>query len=361
VSIPLDADVPIFLWAMVRIILGANKRARANPRALPVRPEYEEIPEDTLSQAQKDCIQPFDAQLAALHYRPVCTYRITNFRNYGHNLVRRYFHPLDSASCSLTILELKAKVNNLQACKTSSGVLFTTRFSDDTLLTTRNMPLKSLNDQPPYNTVQECRQVTDLAELKRRHDACASKMGIPVPPASDVKAIFEEQLREHQRFCAFQLQRGLYRLLPDGEAYALAEKARVRGIWNYFNPFARRISWPSLVFSALVGSLLPLSTIRILAPLLSQQLENLPGPTVSFASTVLIAGSYVLAGAIIGSMSEWAPYYGIMVISYFPAHLIAGWSFGWFPYSTAMFLVSFSVIQARRRRSLIFESTHEAG
>jgi hypothetical protein len=27
---------------MVRIILGANKRARADPRAIPVRPEHEE-------------------------------------------------------------------------------------------------------------------------------------------------------------------------------------------------------------------------------------------------------------------------------------------------------------------------------
>src|SRR5208282_4999906 len=155
---------------MARVVFGASWRARVNQRGVPVHPAYEEIPEGTLTPAQKDYIQPFDEQLAALNYRPDCTYRITNFTNYGHNLIRRYFNPMDSAACSLVILELKVKVKNVQAARTTPNVFFTTRFSDEKQLTTRNLPLKSLNDEPPYRIVQECRQVTNLAELKRRHD-----------------------------------------------------------------------------------------------------------------------------------------------------------------------------------------------
>jgi hypothetical protein len=158
VSIPWDADIPIFLWAMARVVFGGNRRARQNPRAIPVHPAYEEIPGGTLTQAQKDYFQSFDEQLAALNYRLDCTYRITNYRNYGHNLIRRYLNPMDSAACSLIILELKLTVKNVQAVKTTPIVFFTTRFSDEKQLTTRNMPLKSLNDEPP---TESCRSAAN--------------------------------------------------------------------------------------------------------------------------------------------------------------------------------------------------------
>lgn len=359
--IPWDADIPIFVWAMARVIFRSKKRLREAQRAIPVHPEYEEIPENTLTQVQRDYILPFDIQLAALNYCPDCTYHTTNFRNYGHNLVRRYFNPMNSASCALTIVELKAKVDNVEAVRTTSSVAFTTRFSDGTLLTTRNMSLKSLMDRPPYITLQECRQVTNLAALKRRHEVRAARMGLALPPASGPKAIFEEQGHEHQRFSEFQQQCGIYRLLPGGELYEITDKAHVRGIWNHFNPFAKRISWPELTFSAAVGSVLPLFAILVFAPLLTERLRDFANPMVSFAMFALLMTVYALAGVIIGTVCDWAPFYWIMLISYLPAHLIAGWSFGWLPYSTTMFAFAFITRQAKRRRGLIFETKSHQG
>ena len=360
-SIPWDVDLPIFVWAMAKVVFARKKRARDAQRGIPVHPEYEEVPESALTQAQRDYIRPFDEQLGALNYRVDCTFHTTNMRNYGQNLVRRYVNPSDSAVCALTIVELKAKVDKVEAVKTSSHVGFTTRFSDGTLLTTRNMALKSLMDHPPYRVVQECRQVTDLAELKRRHDARAAQMGVALPPVSGTKTIFEEQRKEHQRFSEFQVQRGIYQLLPGGEFYEATDKARARGVWNHFNPFAKRVSWGEQLLSALVGSVLPLLAILKIGPLIVKQFGDSAIPAASLLNLVAVLTSYILAGLIIGSITEWAPFFWIMVISYVPAHFMAGWSFGWFPYSTTMFVIAFQVIQARRRREMIFESQQERG
>jgi hypothetical protein len=354
--IPWDADVLSFAWTTAKIIFGRKQRAREIQRAIPVQPEFEQIPEHALTQAQRDYIRPFDSQLASLNYRPDCTYRITNMRNYGHNLVRRYFNSADFASCTLTIIELKTKIGDVEAAKTSSTVAFRTRFSDERTLTTRNMSLKSLVDRPPWKMVQECRQIRDLAELKRRHDRRVAQVGVATPPPSGPEAIFKEERKEHQRFSEFQMQRGIYRLLPDGQAYETTDKARVRGIWNHYNPFAKRISWREVILSGLVGSVLPLLAILKVAPAIAEQLYGAPVVVFPFVTSLTIATFYALAGLIIGAISERATYHWIMLISYVPAHLFAGWRFGWFPYSTLMFVVAMYVIRAKRRRALIFET-----
>ena len=154
--------------------------------------------------------------------------------------MRRYLKPTDPASCALTIVEVKVKIGDTESVKTSSHVTFRTRFSDETVLTTRNMSLKSLLDRPPYSIIQECRRVASLAELKRRHDARAAQMGPALPPASGPKAVFDEKQREHRRFAEFQVKRETYRLLPDGGAYEVTDKARLRasGITTIRSPGA---------------------------------------------------------------------------------------------------------------------------
>jgi hypothetical protein len=356
VPIPFDFDIPIFLWAMARVIFRRHERAQKLARTIPVIPIYEEIPDNTLTKAQREYIRPFDQQLASMNYQPICTYRATNFGNWGSNLIRRYSNPADAAWCALTVLELKVKVDKLEAVKTTAMVSFSTRFADGKLLTTRNMSQKSLGENPPDRIVQECRQTTDLRELKKRHDARSSQMGAPLAPAAGAKDIFEEQSRDHQRLSKFQVERGIYRPLPDGQSYEVTDKAQVRGLWNHFNPFARRVSWMELIANALIGSGLPLVSIHMMARALAGQAKVLEAPVSVGVALLIIAAAYCLAGSIIGLVTDWAPFYWIMLISYVPAHAIAGWSFGPLPFSTMMFVTAFSMRQMLRRRKLIFAS-----
>jgi hypothetical protein len=45
-----------------------------------------------------------------------------------------------------------------------------------------------------------------------------------------------------------------------------------------------------------------------------------------------------------------------MAVSYIPAHLVAGWSFGWMPYSTMAYVVAYIVGQIRLRRRLVLQT-----
>jgi len=354
-AIPWDADILIFAFTTAKIVLGGKKRLRESKRAIAVHDEMQAIREDSLAKAQKDYIQPVDEELAKLNYFPDFTYGVTNHRNYGQNLIRRYTNPTDAASCTLMIVELKVKVGDAESATTSSSVGFRTRFANGKHLTTRNMSRQSLMDHAPDRIIQECRHTTNLAELKRRHDGRAAELGPALPPPSGPAAIMEEHQREHKRFCEYQVERGTLQLLPDGEAYEVTDKTRGRGIWNHFNPFAKRLSLKELLLAALVGSFLPLFGILKLAPLVTERLQG-TGLSLLPLPWLAIGVCYALAGFIIGMISDRASFQWIMLICYIPAHLIAGWSFGPAPYSTMAFLISFYVIRMKRRRALIFQS-----
>jgi len=45
-----------------------------------------------------------------------------------------------------------------------------------------------------------------------------------------------------------------------------------------------------------------------------------------------------------------------MLITYVPAHLEAGSSLGWFPYSTVAFGIAYFVCQAKRKGQLVLQS-----
>jgi hypothetical protein len=350
--IPFDFDMVAFAWTTLKVIFGSKARLRKNARPIPMRFEVELIAEDQLTAVQREYLKPIDAQLLALNYRPLCTFRAKNF---GANLVRRYANPADPASCALTVVEVKVEVNGVKGVKNSCSAEFATRFSEGKRLSTRNMALKSLFDQPPYRTVQECPNITNLAELKRKHDALARNFGAPCPASQDAASVLEEFQVEHERYSKYQVECGNYRMAPDGNSYLLSDRVYERGIRNHFLPFGKRISLAHVLFSALIGSVLPLFGILKLAPWLAR------GPYQDIAgilpiSCVAIAACYLLAGIIMGLVCDVQKFTWIMIITYLPAHLVAGWSFGLYPYSTIAFLGSYYAAQALRRRSLVLQT-----
>lgn len=349
-AVPLDLDLPIFVYTTAKIIFRSKPRLRHNSRPIPFRFDIEHLTEDQLTPAQREYLEPFDAQLAALGYRPVCTFRA---KNYGNNLLRRYGNSLDTASCALTIVEVKIDVNGRLHVKNSCSAAFSTRFTDGRRLDTGNAPLKSLFDQPPYRIVQKFPNLTDLAELKRQHDARAATLGIPATPPQTPSSVFEEFQTEHERYSKFQLERGIYRLSPDGHSFLVTDKVFNRGIGNHFLPFGRRISLAHVLFTALLGAFLPLLGILKLAP----WVEGSSHQAMFFPSSVVVIGlCYALAGVLMALFCDSQKFAWMMLVTYVPAHLVAGWTFGWHPYSTLAFLSCYFVAQWRRRSALILES-----
>lgn len=177
--LPIDCDLFGMFWTTAVVVFGSKSQLRKNSLPIPVHYQRQGVEETSLSEPQRKHLAALDAQLAPMNYRPMCTFRVTN---YGVNLLREYSNLADPAHCTVTIVEVHTNVHGLKTSKNSHVVNFTTRFSNAKWLTTRNMALKSVMDNPDYRVLQECRHVTDVAELKKRHDARSSEFGTPVSP-----------------------------------------------------------------------------------------------------------------------------------------------------------------------------------
>lgn len=353
-AIPFDLDLPLFLWINLKTILGTKKRLSESTRRIPMKFAFEEVPDGKLTQAQKDYMKPVDDQLAALHYFPVATFRITNF-NFGTTLHRRYSKPTDPVSCALSIVEVKVKVGERESVRNSWKLEFTTRFPDGRRLSTRCKSLKSLFDEPPWRITQDCPNITSAPALKRKHDARAEGLGVPVAPLQDTRKIFEELQAEHERYSNFQVERGIYKIAPEGGAYTVSEKVHWRALRNHYLPFGRRLSFSKLLFSVLVGAVFPLFGILKLGPILGGLHTSLSSLELG-AAQLSIAACYVAAGMVIGYFCEGQNLPWIYLVTYVPAHLVAGWTFGIYPYSLLAFIMNYQIGQARRRKKLILQT-----
>lgn len=347
----LDADLLAFAVTTCTVIFGSKSSLQKNTRHIPARYDLEEIPDPQLTEAQRKYLQPIDEQLGRMNYRPDCTFRA---KNYGSNLMRRYSNPADPASCGLTVVEIKVQAGGTQSVRNANSVEFTTRLADGRAVSTRNSPNKSLMDQPPYRIVQDYPNLTDLRELKTKHDALAAKFGGTSSPPYGAAAIFDEMQREHTRFSEYQVEHGVLRRTPAGDAYQITERVMNRGIRNFFNPFSKRFSVTQAVFSVLLGAVLPLFGILKIAPVVATSSSEHALPFAG--ATVAIALCYALTGAILGFACNAQSFVWVMLITYVPAHLVAGNSLGWLPYSTLAFYVAYTVSQAKQRRELVLQS-----
>jgi hypothetical protein len=346
-----DGDLLAFFWTTAAVVFGSRAQIRKNTPKIPAKYELEEISDAQLTSAQKGYLRPIDAQLEAINYRPDCTFRATN---YGHNLMRRYSNPADPASCELTVVEVKSRVGNVETAANVNTVSFTSRLSDGRRLNTRNMPLKSVMDRLPHQIVQEFPNLTDLAALKRKHDSRVAQLGPVLSPPHGAKDIFAEMQCEHERFCAYQVSQGVLRPTPEGRVYEITNKAANRGIFNFFNPFSKRVALPQTLLSALVGAFFPLVGILKIAPAIHAATGNSP---LAFQAPILvIIAFYALAGVLMALIGGPQSYTWIMLVTYVPAHFLAGWTFGWLPYSSIAHVVCYYVGQANQRRSLVLQT-----
>src|SRR5208282_3287086 len=109
---PLDVDLAVFLYVTGKNLFTAVPRLRQSVPHVPASYQIQNVPEASLTQAQARYFVPYDQKLAAMNYRPVCTYLISN---YGQNLTRQYVNPAESSRCEIVIHELALTVDGKQA------------------------------------------------------------------------------------------------------------------------------------------------------------------------------------------------------------------------------------------------------
>src|ERR1700678_62634 len=297
---PVDVDLAVFLFVTGKMLFTALPRLRQSVPHVPAHYQIQNVPEASLTPAQANYFAPYDEKLAAMNYRPVCTYLISNF---GKMLTRQYVNPAENSRCEVAIHELALTVEGKHTFTSNCIIHFHTRFTDDRVLTTRNMKLTSILDDPPYCVLQECPQIDDPAKLKRIHDARAQTMGSPVAPLTDPGQIFKYVQSEHERYSAYQLSVGDYEPLPGGDSYAFSDKVYRRGIRNYFNPLAQGISARRFFPVAFLAAALTVSARLEYAPAAAHVLRTLGLPG-EVAAQAVIRLCYIVAGALIGYVLE---------------------------------------------------------
>jgi hypothetical protein len=262
-----------------------------------------------------------------------------------------YVNPADRASCKVLALETRTNVNGVENRSHGSLVAFRTNYTDGKSLTTRNMRLRTVLDQPPEYMVQECPNVHDLAVLKSRHDARAAHLGIPVAPEATAARVFEYYQREHRRFSEFQVERGTY--LRANGGYRVSSKAHWRGIRDFLVPFAQRFSAPRLALAAIFGVGLPSLTYLSLLPLVIQRTEA-AGLNPDPIWMGVLGASYVLAGAAVGLLLETNEFVWGFLLTSVGVHLVTGWWFSAVPFGALAGAVSHATAQLRKQQKLIF-------
>ena len=346
---PLDVDLAVFLYVTGKVLFTALPNLRRSAPHVPIHYEIRNVPEASLNQAQASYFSPYDEKLAAMNYRPVCTYLVSN---YGKNLTRHYLNPAESSRCEVAIHELALTVEGKPAFTSSCVIHFHTRFTDDRVLTTRNMKLKNILDNPPYWVLQECPQIDDPAKLKRIHDARAQTMGCPVAPLTVVDRILKDVQSEHERYSAYQLSVGGYRPVPGEDSYALSDKVHWRGVRNYFNPLAQGISARRFLPAAFLAAALTVFARLEYAPAAAHALRTLGLPG-EFAAEAVIRLCYIVAGALIGYVLESEIFLWTFLLTYLPVRLFTSGSLSPIPYSALAAGVAWCVSQFKKRRRAV--------
>jgi hypothetical protein len=344
-----DIDLAVFLYATGKLLFTALPTLRKSTPHIPALYQIENVPEASLTKAQANYFAPYDEKLAAMNYRPVCSYLISN---YGKNLTRHYLNPAENSRCEVVIHELTLTVEGKKAFTSSCVIHFHTRFTDDRVLTTRNMKLKNILDNPPYWVLQECPQIDDPAKLKRIHDARAQTMGRSVAPPTDVDRILKDVQSEHERYSAYQLSVGGYLPVPGEDSYALSDKVNWRGIRNYFNPLAQGISARIFFPVAILAAALPVFARLEYAPAAAHALRILGLPP-ALAVDAIIRLCYFVAGALIGYFFERETFLWGCLLTYLPVRLFVRGDLGPIPYSALAAGVAYCVAQIKKRRRAV--------
>lgn len=346
-TFPWDPDMVVFLAAVGKILFGSMPRLQQNAIPIPKEYEFEEVPAELLTPEQQAFFAPYDKQLLAMEYRPLFNYRV---RNYRSNLMRRYANPADRASCTVIAVEVKTRVDGVVNTTLASTVSFLTVFADGTELNTRNMRVRTVLDHTPKSIVQECPYERDLTVLKKKHDARATKLGVPLGAEMSMPRVFAFYQDQHRRFSEFQVERGTYKRTATG--YAVSKKAFWRGIRNYLVPFAERFSATRLLIAGILAVGLPSMTYSRLLPGLVPFLSH-ARLDVGTGSLFVLGASYVLAGAFVGLLLEKGQFIWGFLFTFVGVHLVTGWWLSPIPFGLIAGTVSHAVAQFRKRRAFV--------
>lgn len=286
---------------------------------LPRYLEFETVPDDALTSAQRAHYERLDLSLAPLAYFPRLTFS-TNLQ--GATLSRVYLCDHDTAVLGAHCLRGANVIDESQASGTNY-MEWITRYEDGTTLMTQNVELSEAFDRMPHQIKQKYVGVSDPKALKQRHDRRGIELLSRQPRSPHRGDMLAEYRDHHVRFCDFQASRGL--LLPVGPdgRHRVTVKTALRGVLNFFNPLADNFTLPRLA-AVLFGAGLPLLVTWLLDPQAPGRPAGLPTvPQIGDLSRWIALGiAYGVGGAVVGYVFNTKHLVWAALLGYLPLRLL---------------------------------------
>jgi hypothetical protein len=258
-----------------------------NKIRLPRLLTFATIADNQLTDKQRTFFAPYDSRLSSMGYRLLLTYRTTNTQ--GKNLLRVYTSCADPARCVVQISA--AEKGPVQF----DHVEFITEYSDGSIAMTTNRVMPSTFDSEPDKFRQQCAGLTDLTQLKFRHDQFSEQYRSRGPVFSDEKTYFAQVQRRYDKEAAHQVQQKLMRIDPSTNEYRVTLKWALRMQAYMFNPFADNFTAMKLAATIAIGALpvlVSLGQAQILhaMPTLTEQLHWISLGVVAYTIAGICAG-----------------------------------------------------------------------
>lgn len=280
--------------------------------------QFEEVPQEQLTPAQAGFLNSYDEKLAALQFGTFKTFRVSNM--IGHNLIRIYLNSADPAKCAVTAVASKNKSLFV------SYVEFATRYGDGTRLVINNNRSSGIFDQMPGITTIRYTGLTDVAELKRRHDREAEKFRERGIVFYSPDNYFDDFRDYHRKYVEYQASKGPLRWDPNGGVYRATSWTALRGIRNFLNPLAdRNFSLLRFVMGILVGAGLPVLVGAEDLPI-RLWLMNHAGAAGPMAGLWLPLIVYGIAGLAVGILFSRRTFVWALLLGVVPSHFVLGFA-----------------------------------
>jgi hypothetical protein len=226
---------------------------------VPRKMEIVEVPDYDVPPNPAEFFTKVESRLRTEGYNPIATFSAANLP--GYNLNRAYVSAGDPAVAMATVAMHDQEGLVLGA----RYVEFVTEYADGSTVATRSAAADDPFDLMPGYRRFVHSHTDDALSLKQLHDTHCKGLEQKQPQHLEPAAFFDHLRDYHQRWVAYQQERGLLRRLKnDDEQAGATVRLALRGIGTFFNPFAEGFTLQRFVLALTLGLFAPALAIAAL-------------------------------------------------------------------------------------------------
>jgi hypothetical protein len=229
------------------------------------------------------------------------------------NLLRTYVSSTDPTRCTV---QVSAAGNGPVQFE---QVQFISPFADGSQAFTTNRQTSRTFDVEPDKFLQECRGLSDLAELKRRHEEFARQFQARGPVFTDTAHYLDEVQLRYDKELSHQVRRNLLRFDPARNEFRVTLKWALRLQQYMFNPFADKLTPLKVAATFMIAGLPVIAGLWYTqSARLSSSSIHLPGDA-GWISNLTLA--YIVAGIGAGLVFQHKSFIWAFLLAFIPTLL----------------------------------------